>query len=137
MDKGRNAYLCRKLSIYNTNLVCLLKTQRIGFGKKGYVSGNTNSENTYWGHASPCKAEKIHWQEGKGVPVHMSKQEIQRSFQNIVQWAHKQFPLKLFFLLIVFSFKKFTKRACTLYVTSYKQVCGSLTPTLKAVPISW
>lgn len=25
----------------------------------------------------------------------------------------------------------------SLSVTSYKQVCGSLTPTLKAVPISW
>lgn len=43
-----------------------------------------------------------------------------------------QFPLKLFFSLILYlPLIEFSMRVCTLCVPSYKQVCGSMTPTLK------
>ena len=131
MDKGRNVSMCRKLNTYYRAFAGLLKPKEVLREKRINFSNNINCS-----HASPCTSRKDLLTRRQRCSSHLSKWIIQRPLPNIVQWAHKQFLLKLFFLLILFCLEKFTKRACTLYVTSYKQVCVSLTRNLKTVSIS-
>ena len=131
MDKGRNVSVYRKLNTYYRAFACFLKAKEVWREKRIDFSNNINCS-----HASPCTSRKDLLTRRQRCSSHLSKWIIQRPPPNIVQWAHMQFLLKLFFLLILFFLEKFTKRGWTLYVTSYKQVCGSSATTLKTVSIS-